>query len=447
VTRHRNGGIRKLCDCARRNWPKCAHSWYFNFKPRGGRAYQFSLDAEMGDHIASKEAAKTEADRIRGEIRAGTFVRASERRKAVLTPPAVQTADAITLNAFAKIYVERAAQASGKKTWKNDEHMLAQLCAFASIDDSRLGEKTIGSITEDDLEAFFGRLRAAGRAASTRNQYVQVLKASFRWAVKKGYLTRSPISEDSALKRTKIAQRSRRLAPDVLDKAGKLTAPGEERRLLAAAGSRLQRIIIAALETGCRRGELLSLQWRDVDRSRGEIRIRAEKAKDAEDRILPISTRLAGVLEMAKTDPAGKEYGADAYVFGELGERVENVKRAWETAVLKAHGHEPAWQGSGLSPASRAALAAVDLHFHDLRHEAGSRWLETGWALHEIRDMLGHASIEQTDTYLNAGRMGLQASMRRLDPARCDSVVSAATIEQPPTHNSEPAEAKQVTVN
>ncbi|HWF83596.1 MAG TPA: tyrosine-type recombinase/integrase [Vicinamibacterales bacterium] len=446
MNRHQNHGIRKLCDCARRNWPKCAHSWYFNFKPRGGSAYQFSLDAEMGDHIASKEAAKTEADRIRGEIRAGTFVRAAERRKVALTPPA-PSADAITLDAFAKVYVERAAQASGKKTWKNDEHMLAQLRAFALTDGSRLGAKMIGAITEDDLEAFFGQLRAAGRAASTRNQYVQVLKASFRWAVKKGYLTRSPISEDSALKRTKIAQRSRRLAPDVLDNAGKLAAPGEERRLLAAAGPRLQRIIIGALETGCRRGELLSLQWRDVDRARGEIRIRAEKAKDAEDRVLPISTRLAGVLEMAKTDPAGKEYGADAYVFGELGEQVENVKRAWETAVLKAHGHEPAWQGSGLAPASRAALAAIDLHFHDLRHEAGSRWLEAGWALHEIRDMLGHASIEQTDTYLNAGRMGLQASMRRLDPARCDSVVSAPPTEHPTPHNADTENGQQVTVN
>ena len=102
-------------------------------------------------------------------------------------------------------------------------------------------------------------LRSLGRAASTRNQYVQLLKASFRWATKKGYLTRNPISEDSALKRARIAQRNRRQAPDVLDKDGKLKEPGEERRLLAAAGPRLQNVIIAAIETCCRRGELLSL--------------------------------------------------------------------------------------------------------------------------------------------------------------------------------------------
>jgi hypothetical protein len=62
---------------------------------------------------------------------------------------------------------------------------------------------------------------------------VQLLKASFKRATKKGYLARSPISEDSALKRAKIARRNRRLQLNVLDKDGKLQKFGEERRLLA----------------------------------------------------------------------------------------------------------------------------------------------------------------------------------------------------------------------
>jgi hypothetical protein len=78
--RHRNKGLRKLCECARRNWSKCPHSWYFNFKPHGGRAYQFSLDAELDTHVASNEEAEGIADRMRGEIRAGTFERAAVRR-------------------------------------------------------------------------------------------------------------------------------------------------------------------------------------------------------------------------------------------------------------------------------------------------------------------------------------------------------------------------------
>jgi Phage integrase family. len=103
------------------------------------------------------------------------------------------------------------------------------------------------------------------------------------------------------LKREKGAQRHRRLLPDVIDKNGKLVEAGEERRLLAVAGPELQRLIIGALDSGCRRGELLSLQWRDVDlTTKKEIRIRAENAKTCKSRDIPISARLAAVLEMSR---------------------------------------------------------------------------------------------------------------------------------------------------
>ena len=64
-------------------------------------------------------------------------------------------------------------------------------------------------------------------------------------------------------------------------------------------------------------------------------------------------------------------------LFGALGERVKRTKKGWETCVLRAHGHEPQWAKNGkLCSESRAALRTIDLRFHDLRHEAGSRWLE-----------------------------------------------------------------------
>jgi integrase len=443
---HENDGLRKLCGCSRRNWPKCSHPWHFNYKLSGGKAWRFSLDTELGKHIASKGDAELEADKLRTAIRAGTFVRAADRRKQATAPIAV-TPDAITLEAFGKKFIDHKAKPSGKKTWTNDAYMFAQLAAFGLRDGTRLGDTPLGAITEDDFEAFYAHLRTIGRAASTRNQYVQLLKASCRWAVKKGYLASSPISDDSTLKRTKIAQRARRLVADVVDKDGTLTEPGDERRLLAVAGQRLQWLIIAALETGCRRGELLSLQWGAVDVPRGELRIRAVNAKDAEDRVLPISSRLAGVLEMARTDPAGQAYQPDAYVFGEVGQPVRNIKRAWETAVLKASGQAPVWTAGTLSPDSRAALRRIDLHFHDLRHEAGSRWLEAGWPLHKVRDMLGHAKIDQTDTYLNASRLGLHEEMRRFDGTRCNPVANKAVSEHTADRNDEQRDSNQVTVN
>jgi len=117
-----------------------------------------------------------------------------------------------------------------------------------------------------------------------------------------------------------------------------------------------------ALETCCRRGELLSLHWRDVSLTRGELTIRAENAKDNETRVLPISANLKAVLQLRQLDPAGKELPASAYVFGDaVGGKIADPKKSW----LKA---------------CRAA-EIEDLHSHDLRHEAASRFIEQGWPL------------------------------------------------------------------
>ncbi len=61
---------------------------------------------------------------------------------------------------------------------------------------------------------------------------------------------------------------------------------------------------------------MLGLQWADVDLDRKELLIRAENAKGEESRRLPISTRLATVLELAKTNPAGKEYKPEREMLG-----------------------------------------------------------------------------------------------------------------------------------
>jgi integrase len=437
-SRHRNAGLRKRCSCSRKVWPKCPHPWHFNFKPKGGPHYQLSLDAELGRPINSKSEAQELADRIRAEIRAGTFRRM--RDEAPAAPP-VTASDVVSLDRFASIFMERVSKAGGKVSWNDDESLLKRVREHVTTDGRRLGDFPLSAITEDELEAFYTSLLAAGRAASTRNHYVHLLKAAFRWATKKGYIGRSPISDDSTLTRSKHAQRARRITPDEEDAL--LKAAQAVRRGLAVG---LYGLIVAAIETGCRQGELLGWQWGDVDLDRREVRVRGENTKDEETRFLPISTRLAAVLEMAKADPAGCEYPSTAYVFGVLGQQVKNISKAWETCVLRAHGHEPNWvKGGKLSKESRANLRAIDLHFHDLRHEAGSRWLEAAWPIHHVKEMLGHANISQTDTYLNAGRIGLHESMRRFEHRgiRWTSVGQKPAIEHRPTYNGEGDESSK----
>jgi integrase len=360
----------------------------------------------------------------------------------VLAPRSESQPNDISFETFARLFLERYSKERGKASWQDDGYMIGQLVAFPLFGDTRLGDKGARSVTEDDLEAFVKHLTRLGRASSTRNHYVQLIRAMSRWAVKKGYRDAPMVGDDSdVVRRKKEAQRHRRLEL------------GEEERLLRSAEPHLHALIVAALETCCREGELLTLRWGDVSLARGEIILRAEHTKDRENRILPISNRLRSVLEMRRHDPAGVPFAASSYVFGdEIGERVGSVRRAWQTTVLRAHGHKPVWiwkkkigpndKGSTrLSPESEAAYRAINLHFHDLRHEGGSRLIEAGWPVHYVQHMLGHASLQQTSTYLNTTLRGLHESMRTLDRSRpaCNPLASTPSRGLRPVRRQAPA--------
>ena len=382
MKRQNRDGLRKICGCPVRTWPKCQHSWHFAYKHRGKR-YRFSLDRYVGRHVGTKTEAREIADALRTDVRRGTFNK----------PAMTSSPETVTVERFGGVFVQRVAPEDNRSpSWRRDyEYKMKRLSDFMPDGTNRLGDLPLRSVTEDTLEAFLVTLRTEGRAVSTLNKYVQLVKHMFRWATKKGYLDKNPISEDSALKRRRHAQRNRRLRGD------------EEAQLVTRAHPRLQRMIVAALESGMRLGELLSLQWRDVDLERREIRILASKAKSGRERVVPISDRLMAVFEMARLDPSGKPLGVDSYVFGdELGGRIRSVKRAWTTVCKKT--------------------VITDLRFHDLRHEAGSRWLEAGVPLHHVQELLGHADLTTTGTYLNATLEHLHDSIRDFDRQRAKKV-------------------------
>jgi len=444
--RQKNNGLRKLCDCPRRRWPKCRHAWYFNFKPRGGRAYQFSLDAELGVHFETKEKAEAEAERIRSAIRDGTFVRAADVRRRALTST---TGDAPTLAQLGEIYFQKYVSPKTGQPLGPNERYRWDLIMRTQIDrvsgtTVRVGDIAACDVTRHDIEAFIELHREPrtvmfvdrkGRSHAWRrgglvgtNRCLGRLRAFFAWAVDKDYVEATPFRKGGlAIKGWFLHEegRERRLEP------------GEDERLFNAANPHLQAVIVVALETACRIGEILKIQWKHVRFDLNELHLPAKNTKARRPRQLPMSHRLRAVLEMRRQDPGGDPYPPHAYVFGDVtGARVKSVKTAWANAVLKAHGIEPKrGKNANLSPECQAQLAAIDLNFHDLRREAGSSFLEGGMAPHYVQQFLDHAKLSTTSRYLKVDQKGMHAALKRFEAerdSRCNSVVNAPVSDETP---------------
>ena len=376
MKRHRNDGLTKRCDCRRRDWAKCGHPWHLAFMWQR-QHYRWSL----GARITSKTEAKAEADRIRDQIRAGTF-----------GPQAASPAP-VTLEQLMDVYFERHVTVHGQpgrpRANADSSRRVILRTALATADghERAFRDWPITDITADTLERFKEVRLAAGGGKVAINRNLTLLRSCFNWGIHPGgYLTSTPfkIGPVTIVRRFPELARERRLEP------------GEEARLLAACGPHLRAMVEAALETSCRKGELLSLQWRQVRWAPNEIHLPAGKTKSRRTRIVPISQRLHAILEMRRHDPDGEVHGPDAYVFGNaLGERVKSIKTAWRLTCARAQ--------------------ITGLHFHDLRREAASRLLEGDVPEHYVQEVLGHADLSTTSTYLATTRKGLHQAMQRYE--------------------------------
>lgn len=157
--------------------------------------------------------------------------------------------------------------------------------------------------------------------------------------------------------------------------------PGEETQLLEAArldpndpgGAHartrwLEPLLIFTLETGSRRGEVVTLDWKDVDLKKQIAVLR--DTKSGEDRVIPLSTRAVEALKALPRPLRG----------GQVFPLTANaLAQQWKRLVARA----------GID----------DLHFHDLRHEAVSRLFEKGLNPMEVASVSGHKTLQMLKRY------------------------------------------------
>jgi integrase len=424
-TKHRYRGVFKQCDCAK--WTKCRHPWHMTFRS----VHRCQLNKAADRLGVPRPTSPSEALRVRSKVIDRILDGTWDTPKAAVAPLDTRLTAHDLTTPYLKDFANTPWRGKPRRPHRVErlKKQLALICRtpipITKGATLPFGEKVFADIITPDIEAWREAHRAhmrqqeqaAGEAKARKlpvsverpraadgnvglNRHLEVIRQWFSWAIKKGhYLRESPfrLHGESIIDFTDEAGRSRRLLP------------GEEEKLLAACKRiynakgkliggvpHLYDLIIAALESGCRSGELLALTWADVKqdaKGRWYLDLRAETTKTNEPRKIPVSPRLVTVLAMRRHAPDGTEHEPDKFVFGnDVGEQFNTIKTSWTSACKNA----------GID----------DLHFHDLRREAGSRWLEGGINLNTVSKMLGHANVSTSDRYLKPSQAINEREMR-----------------------------------
>lgn len=163
-------------------------------------------------------------------------------------------------------------------------------------------------------------------------------------------------------------------------------------------GDLLDDFIHLAVNTGCRKEEMLGLEWRRVDLVNRLIYLEGKHTKAGKRRSIPLNE---GALDALKGRMAyrAEKCPSSPWVFNRSsGERVACIRKGFEAACERA--------------------GIKDFVIHDLRHTCAAHLISAGVALAEVRDLLGHSTITMTERYAHLAPARVRDAVRILDGLR-----------------------------
>lgn len=235
--------------------------------------------------------------------------------------------------------------------------------------------------------------RAENAREATVDRSVQAFKAFFNWLI------------DHNLAATNPVRRVRMFHPNN-EVVRYLTRDQYEALIKSAANgpAYLRPLIVLAVHTALRRGNLLRLRWRQVDLAARKIRV-SDLTKSKKTLEVPVNNAAKAALENMRS-LALKD---NEFVFAAGTSHITDVKNPFATALKRAKALLVELQKK------EAATGLDGFRFHDLRHTAAS-WLAMGGAgLPAIQKFLGHASIKMTLRYAHLSPDFLGQEARILD--------------------------------
>jgi integrase len=257
----------------------------------------------------------------------------------------------------------------GLRSWRDQRNRLKLLVDY-------FGKRRIKTITYSDVEGYKKhRIKlptkhndgAGERAIAGVHRELSLLRSVMKFARQEGWINRSPFEQGAAIISTATEQSRERIL-----------SREEEERLLAVCDCRerkhIRPVLIVALDTAARRGELLRLVWRDVDFVSGLITLTSYKGKMTTTRMVGMTARVRAEMEKLY-EKSPKEPGLS--VFGIKA----GFYKAFDTACDKA--------------------GIEGFRFHDCRHTGITRMVQSGMPHTEIMKISGHTQFSTFQRYVN----------------------------------------------
>ena len=251
-----------------------------------------------------------------------------------------------------------------------------------------LGEVNIREIKPIHIQCFVNLLRQMEYSSSTVRRYYTICQSVMRSAYKLGIINENP------------ADNRRITLPEITEKETEIFAPEEVKVMfdfLENEPLKLKLLIHLAINTGCRRGELVALKWSDLDFSTGIVtvsrsnyklkgeEIKSKSTKSNKIRRIALSSYCISLLKQYRKEQANDKISCDDWIFTQ-----SNGNPMYPTT--------PTLQFSRF-------LKKYNLphkKFHSLRHTSATLLLINGNDIKSVGQRLGHTQIKTTNRYVHA---------------------------------------------
>lgn len=243
---------------------------------------------------------------------------------------------------------------------------------------TRLGNIPITKINEYSVDDRLVELKSTGLTGSTINRYKSTLSAVFIFFIQHPDYKRlgftNPVRKESVSRFPENPAKDRFLSE------------AEQRELLKSCRNsnwgKLYLLVLMALTTGARKGELLGLSWNGIDFNRRVATLKT--TKNGKPRLLPLTT--AVIEELIRY----RERGETLIFAGTISPfKPYEIKKPWAKSLVSSN--------------------INDCRFHDLRHTAASNLVKAGRSLFEVGTLLGHSSTTMTARYSHLAIQDTQA--------------------------------------